>query len=166
MDRVEVDGLHVAFERVGKGPTAVVLLHGYVGDRPATWRDQLDALADAYTVVAWDAPGAGSTAGGRTPPCRDRRLDAESAAGRRARLLPRSPTAVQRHGTHLARRTEVSGRITEADRGRGETGYPDGMTGRVAHTAFCAPPTVSGPPQAGSMPFMYRPGLGKGLVAI
>jgi pimeloyl-ACP methyl ester carboxylesterase len=47
MDRVEVDGLHVAFERVGKGPTAVVLLHGYVGDRPATWRDQLDALADA-----------------------------------------------------------------------------------------------------------------------
>jgi pimeloyl-ACP methyl ester carboxylesterase len=38
-----------------------VLLHGYVGDGPATWRDQLDALADTYTVVAWDAPGAGGS---------------------------------------------------------------------------------------------------------
>jgi pimeloyl-ACP methyl ester carboxylesterase len=62
MDWVEVDGLHVAFDRVGTGPTAVVLLHGYVGDGPATWRHQLDALSDGYTVVAWDAPGAGGSA--------------------------------------------------------------------------------------------------------
>jgi pimeloyl-ACP methyl ester carboxylesterase len=62
MEFVEVGGLRVAFERVGTSPTPVVLLHGYVGDGPATWRDQLDALADAYTVVAWDAPGAGGSA--------------------------------------------------------------------------------------------------------
>jgi pimeloyl-ACP methyl ester carboxylesterase len=58
VDRVEVDGLHIAYERVGSGPT-LVLLHGYVGDGPTTWRRQLDGLSDEFTVVAWDAPGAG-----------------------------------------------------------------------------------------------------------
>jgi pimeloyl-ACP methyl ester carboxylesterase len=58
MDMVEVDGLQIAYERVGSGP-ALVLLHGYVGDGPTTWRRQLDGLSDEFTVVAWDAPGAG-----------------------------------------------------------------------------------------------------------
>jgi pimeloyl-ACP methyl ester carboxylesterase len=58
MEIVEVDGLQIAYERVGSGP-ALVLLHGYVGDGPTTWRRQLDALSDEFTVIAWDAPGAG-----------------------------------------------------------------------------------------------------------
>jgi pimeloyl-ACP methyl ester carboxylesterase len=58
MEMVEVDGLQIAYERVGSGP-ALVLLHGYVGDGPTTWRPQLDGLSDEFTVVAWDAPGAG-----------------------------------------------------------------------------------------------------------
>ena len=58
MEMVEVDGLQIAYERAGSGP-ALVLLHGYVGDGPTTWRRQLDALSDEFTVVAWDAPGAG-----------------------------------------------------------------------------------------------------------
>jgi len=58
MDVVDVGGLQIAYERVGSGP-ALVLLHGYVGDGPATWRRQLDGLSDEFTVVAWDAPGAG-----------------------------------------------------------------------------------------------------------
>jgi pimeloyl-ACP methyl ester carboxylesterase len=58
MERVEVDGLQIAYERVGSGP-ALVLLHGYVGDGPTTWRRQLDELSDDFTVLAWDAPGAG-----------------------------------------------------------------------------------------------------------
>jgi pimeloyl-ACP methyl ester carboxylesterase len=58
MNMVEVDGLHIAYERAGSGP-ALVLLHGYVGDGPTTWRPQLDELSDEFTVVAWDAPGAG-----------------------------------------------------------------------------------------------------------
>ncbi|MCK6212445.1 alpha/beta hydrolase [Georgenia sp. EYE_87] len=58
MDRVDVDGLSIAYERVGEGP-ALVLLHGFVGDARSTWRRQLEALADEFTVVAWDAPGAG-----------------------------------------------------------------------------------------------------------
>jgi pimeloyl-ACP methyl ester carboxylesterase len=58
METVEVDGLQIAYERAGSGP-ALVLLHGYVGDGPTTWRRQLDGLCDEFTVVAWDAPGAG-----------------------------------------------------------------------------------------------------------
>lgn len=58
MDMTEVDGLTVAYERVGDGPP-LVLLHGYVGDGPTTWRRQIEGLSDEFTVVAWDAPGAG-----------------------------------------------------------------------------------------------------------
>jgi pimeloyl-ACP methyl ester carboxylesterase len=58
MDIVEVEGLHIAYERAGAGPS-LVLLHGYVGDGPTTWRRQIEALSDDFTVVAWDAPGAG-----------------------------------------------------------------------------------------------------------
>jgi pimeloyl-ACP methyl ester carboxylesterase len=58
MEMVEVDVLRIAYERAGSGP-ALVLLHGYVGDGPTTWRRQLDGLSDEFTVIAWDAPGAG-----------------------------------------------------------------------------------------------------------
>jgi pimeloyl-ACP methyl ester carboxylesterase len=58
MDLVEVGGLNIAYERAGRGPP-IVLLHGYVGDGPTTWRQQLDGLSDEFTIVAWDAPGAG-----------------------------------------------------------------------------------------------------------
>jgi pimeloyl-ACP methyl ester carboxylesterase len=58
MDSVDVGGLTIGFERAGAGPP-VVLLNGYVGDGPRTWRHQLDGLADEFTVVAWDAPGSG-----------------------------------------------------------------------------------------------------------
>jgi pimeloyl-ACP methyl ester carboxylesterase len=55
---VEVDGLQIAYERAGEGPP-LVLLHGYVGDGAGSWRRQLRELSDEFTVVAWDAPGAG-----------------------------------------------------------------------------------------------------------
>jgi pimeloyl-ACP methyl ester carboxylesterase len=58
MEIIEVDGLDIAYERAGDGPP-LVLLHGYVGDGPTLWRRQLDELCDQFTVVAWDAPGAG-----------------------------------------------------------------------------------------------------------
>jgi pimeloyl-ACP methyl ester carboxylesterase len=58
MEMIEVDGLRIAYERAGAGPP-LVLLHGYVGDGPTTWRRQIEALSDEFTVVVWDAPGAG-----------------------------------------------------------------------------------------------------------
>ena len=50
-------GLEIAYERVGVGP-ALVFVHGAAADG-RMWQPQLDALADEFTVVAWDEPGAG-----------------------------------------------------------------------------------------------------------
>ena len=60
MGVIDVNGLRIAYERAGAGP-ALVLLHGYVGDGATTWRRQIEALSDEFTVVAWDAPGAGGS---------------------------------------------------------------------------------------------------------
>jgi pimeloyl-ACP methyl ester carboxylesterase len=60
MDEIEVGGLRVAFRRAGHGPP-LLLLHGAVCDG-RVWREQLDELADDFTVVAWDAPGCGRSA--------------------------------------------------------------------------------------------------------
>jgi pimeloyl-ACP methyl ester carboxylesterase len=57
MEVVRVNGLKVAYERVGEGPL-VVLVHG-AGVDSRMWRPQLAALSDEFTVVAWDEPGAG-----------------------------------------------------------------------------------------------------------
>lgn len=54
-----VNGLSVAYQRAGDGP-ALVLLHGFTHDSRA-WRPQLQGLADQFTVIAWDAPGAGQS---------------------------------------------------------------------------------------------------------
>jgi pimeloyl-ACP methyl ester carboxylesterase len=60
MEAIEVDGLRIAYELTGSGPP-IVLLHGYVADGRTTWRPQIDALSDKFTLVVWDAPGAGGS---------------------------------------------------------------------------------------------------------
>ena len=50
-------GLDIAYQRVGHGPP-LVLAHG-AGDDSRIWQPQLSALAEDFTVVAWDEPGAG-----------------------------------------------------------------------------------------------------------
>jgi pimeloyl-ACP methyl ester carboxylesterase len=55
---VEVGGLTIAYERAGTGPP-VALAHGFVGDARSTWDSQIEQLADEFSVIAWDAPGAG-----------------------------------------------------------------------------------------------------------
>lgn len=59
LNSVEVDGLTVAYRQAGRGP-ALVLLHGFLCDSRC-WNHQLSDLADRFRVVAWDAPGAGSS---------------------------------------------------------------------------------------------------------
>ena len=51
------NGLEIAYERGGTGPP-LVLVHGAALDS-RMWQPQLAALADEFTVVAWDEPGAG-----------------------------------------------------------------------------------------------------------
>jgi pimeloyl-ACP methyl ester carboxylesterase len=53
-------GLEIAYEREGAG-APLVLVHGAAVDS-RMWRPQLAALADEFTVVAWDEPGAGRSA--------------------------------------------------------------------------------------------------------
>ena len=59
MDHVEVLGLRIAFQRRGSGP-ALLLLHGGMSDG-RVWRGELESMSDAFTVVAWDAPGCGGS---------------------------------------------------------------------------------------------------------
>ncbi len=59
MDHVEVGGLRVTYRQAGQGPP-LVLLHGGLGDS-REWRQQLEGLADDFTVTAWDAPGCGGS---------------------------------------------------------------------------------------------------------
>ncbi len=44
---------------MGQGPP-LVLLHGGLSDH-REWQPQLDGLSDAFTVLAWDAPGCGAS---------------------------------------------------------------------------------------------------------
>ena len=57
MGFVEVDGLRIAYERVGEGHP-LVLVHG-AADDGRIWQPQMVDLADEFTVVAWDEPGSG-----------------------------------------------------------------------------------------------------------
>jgi pimeloyl-ACP methyl ester carboxylesterase len=44
---------------LGRGP-ALVLLHGFLFDS-RVWRPQLESLSSDFTLIAWDAPGAGQS---------------------------------------------------------------------------------------------------------
>ena len=54
-----VSGLPIAVRRAGTGP-ALVLLHGFASDSRA-WLPQLEQLSSEFSVIAWDAPGAGAS---------------------------------------------------------------------------------------------------------
>ena len=55
----QVEGHSIAYREAGQGP-ALVLLHGFLCDSRC-WRRQVTELSDRFRVVAWDAPGAGSS---------------------------------------------------------------------------------------------------------
>ena len=59
LPRAEVGGHSIAYRYAGEGP-ALVLLHGFLCDSRC-WRRQLEDLSNQFKVVAWDAPGAGSS---------------------------------------------------------------------------------------------------------
>ena len=55
--RVRAAGLDVAYDRAGEG-RPLVLVHSAASDA-REWRPQITGLADDFTVIAWDEPGAG-----------------------------------------------------------------------------------------------------------
>ena len=54
---MRANGLEIAYERAGDG-RPLVFVHGAAVDG-RMWQPQLVSLADEFTVVAWDEPGAG-----------------------------------------------------------------------------------------------------------
>lgn len=57
MEVLAVGGVEIAYERLGEGPP-LLFVHGAAEDH-RIWQPQLTGLADEFTVVAWDEPGAG-----------------------------------------------------------------------------------------------------------
>jgi len=57
---VDIEGFRLGYRKAGRGQP-LVLLHGYVGDAFGTWSGELQTLADEFTVIAWDAPGFGTS---------------------------------------------------------------------------------------------------------
>jgi len=56
----KINGIPVACRLKGEGPP-LVLLHGFTQDS-RVWKPQLDSLSNEFTLIAWDAPGAGRSA--------------------------------------------------------------------------------------------------------
>ena len=59
MERVDLEGIGIAYARAGSGPS-LVLVHGAPADS-RTWQWMLPDLAHDHTVIAWDAPGFGQS---------------------------------------------------------------------------------------------------------
>jgi pimeloyl-ACP methyl ester carboxylesterase len=59
MPSVEINDFRIHYERAGSGPP-LVLLHGISGNA-RSWQHQLQELAAAYDVVAWDMRGYGGS---------------------------------------------------------------------------------------------------------
>ncbi len=58
MPTIQVDGLEIGYDRAGEGPP-ILFLHGSACSA-LIWKPQLEVLlADEFTVIAWDEPGAG-----------------------------------------------------------------------------------------------------------
>jgi pimeloyl-ACP methyl ester carboxylesterase len=58
MRHTKVNGLSIAFLQAGNGP-ALILLHGGANTNSRMWKPQVAGLSENFTVIAWDAPGAG-----------------------------------------------------------------------------------------------------------
>ena len=59
MDSFTFERLEIAYRRAGDGPP-LFFLHGAVSDG-RYWDFQVEALADEFTVIAWDEPGVGKS---------------------------------------------------------------------------------------------------------
>jgi sigma-B regulation protein RsbQ len=58
------DSVSIAYDKVGEGKPALVLVHGWSNDR-RIWNDQLDRFSDRYTVVSMDLAGFGQSGSNR-----------------------------------------------------------------------------------------------------
>ena len=55
----QIDNLSIAYQKKGNGPV-LLFLHGFTVDS-RMWQPQIEKLSQQFTVIAWDAPGAGQS---------------------------------------------------------------------------------------------------------
>jgi pimeloyl-ACP methyl ester carboxylesterase len=60
LSAANIDGLAIHSTTTGKGPSTVILVHGWTCDE-TTWTEQVPALATQYRVVTLDLPGHGKS---------------------------------------------------------------------------------------------------------
>jgi pimeloyl-ACP methyl ester carboxylesterase len=59
IDKLQVNGINISYQRAGNGPP-LMFIHGGAQDSRA-WAPQLKALSSEFTVIGWDEPGAGNS---------------------------------------------------------------------------------------------------------
>lgn len=65
--RVEVDGVEIAYEAFGEGPTAILLMPTSCIVHARAWKMQIPALARDHRVVTFDGPGNGGSSSPSEP---------------------------------------------------------------------------------------------------
>ncbi|RWS18733.1 Biphenyl hydrolase-like (serine hydrolase: breast epithelial mucin-associated antigen) [Leptotrombidium deliense] len=59
-ERLEIDGISIHYEKIGRGPNVVLFLPGGLGSTRTDFDEQLKEFDRSdFTMVAWDAPGFG-----------------------------------------------------------------------------------------------------------
>jgi pimeloyl-ACP methyl ester carboxylesterase len=106
---VRANGLEIAYERVGEGPPLVFVHGGTLDGR--MWQPQLAALADEFTVVAWDEPGAGRSS---DVPA-DFALRSHPSQAVRRRPADRIRRAARRDGRRRPPEERVDSGVSQAD---------------------------------------------------
>lgn len=97
------DGVRIAYETHGRGEVAVVLVHGWSGDR-TYWKEQVARLAAKFQVVTVDLAGHGASgrnrkawtiaAFGGAPPALVERVVADMSSAPPAVALPAMEAAI------------------------------------------------------------------------
>ena len=116
---VEVDGLSISYREAGSGPD-LVLLHGFLSNSRC-WSRQVASLKNCFRVVAWDAPGAGSSA---DPPDT---FTTASYSHALARFLERSRDRTRAHRRLVLGRDPGTGVLSSLPDGCGRWSWPTPM---------------------------------------
>jgi pimeloyl-ACP methyl ester carboxylesterase len=129
----EVNGTRLYYQARGHGP-ALLFLHGFTLDR-RMWRPQVEALADRFRVVAYDARGFGrSAAPGSTPyrHCDDAAALCEHLGLERVVAIGHSVGAHQTLELALERPDLVTGWVAICLAGLAGVPFPDEITAMFA----------------------------------
>lgn len=86
-------GTRLAFDRMGEGPTTLILLHGY-GEDKSSFHPLMQALSAQFTCLAPDLPFHGETVWNESDPCTPKRFSELIQAWLHAEQVSTQPLAI------------------------------------------------------------------------